>query len=79
MDSLTIGLPRDAPEGYYIKDILFTQYFDWQGDALHLNYWQPASVFGRQPTSHGCVGLRYADAEFFWNFLSLGSRVVIGD
>ncbi|HEX2171774.1 MAG TPA: L,D-transpeptidase [Dehalococcoidia bacterium] len=79
MDSLTIGLPRDSPEGYYLKDILFTQYFDWQGDALHLNYWQSESVFGRTPTSHGCVGMRYADAEFFWYFLSLGSPVVIGD
>lgn len=79
MDSLTIGLPRDSPEGYYLKDILFTQYFDWQGDAFHLNYWQPDSVFGRTPTSHGCVGLRYADAEFFWYFLQMGSRVVIGD
>lgn len=79
MDSLSIGLPRDSPEGYYLKDVLFTQYFDWEGDALHLNYWQPESVFGRTPTSHGCVGLRYADAEFFWNFLTFGSRVVVGD
>ena len=79
MDSLSIGLPRNSPEGYYIRDILFTQYFDWQGDAIHLNYWQPASVFGRVPTSHGCVGLQYADAEFFWYFLSLGSQVVIGN
>lgn len=79
MDSLTIGLPRDSPEGYYLEDILFTQYFDWQGDAFHLNYWQPDSVFGRTPTSHGCVGLRYADAEFFWYFLQMGSQVVIGD
>ncbi len=79
MDSQTIGIPRTSPHGYYLPNVLFTQYFTWAGDALHFNYWQPESVFGQTPTSHGCVGMRYTDARFFWTFLQRGDRVVIGD
>ncbi len=79
MDSQTIGIPRTSPQGYYLPNVLFTQYFTWAGDALHFNYWQPESVFGQTPTSHGCVGMGYADARFFWDFLQRGDRVVIGD
>jgi lipoprotein-anchoring transpeptidase ErfK/SrfK len=73
MTSASIG----AEEYYVLEDVLFTQYFTNAGHALHLNYWRPDSVFGNEPTSHGCVGMRYADAEFFWNFVNVGSRVVI--
>ena len=73
MTSASIG----AEEYYVLDHVLFTQYFTSAGHALHLNYWRPDSVFGNQATSHGCVGMRYADAEFFWNFVGVGSRVVI--
>jgi lipoprotein-anchoring transpeptidase ErfK/SrfK len=73
MTSASIG----AEEYYVLQHVMFTQYFTNQGHALHLNYWRPDSVFGAVPTSHGCVGMRYADAEFFWNFVGNGSRVVI--
>jgi lipoprotein-anchoring transpeptidase ErfK/SrfK len=75
MDSLTIGIPRGAPEGYYLRDIYYTQYFADGGFALHTNYWQPGSVFGSYPTSHGCVGMRQADAEFLWSFATFGTKV----
>ena len=73
MMSAAIG----AEDYYVLNHVLFTQYFTNQGHALHLNYWRPDYVFGQQRTSHGCVGMRYADAEFFWNFVGVGSRVVI--
>ena len=48
----------DAAQAQYnVERVLYTQYFDQKGNALHLNYWRPHSVFGRQATSHGCVGL----------------------
>jgi lipoprotein-anchoring transpeptidase ErfK/SrfK len=73
MTSAAIGA-----EDYYVLDhVLFTQYFTDEGHALHLNYWRPDSVFGNERTSHGCVGMRYGDAELFWNFVNVGSRVVI--
>lgn len=77
MDSSTIGIPVDSPNGYYLTHVMYSQYFTDQGHALHDNYWRPNSVFGSQATSHGCVGMRRDDAAFLWNFLSLGSRVVI--
>ncbi len=73
MTSASIG----AEEFYVLEDVLYTQYFTSQGHALHLNYWRPDSVFGNERTSHGCVGLRYSDAEFFWRFADYGTRVVI--
>jgi lipoprotein-anchoring transpeptidase ErfK/SrfK len=73
MTSESIG----AEEYYVLDDVLYTQYFTNEGHALHLNYWRPDSVFGAQATSHGCVGLRLSDAEFFWNFVTYGDRVVV--
>ncbi len=77
MDSSTIGIPRNAPGGYYLTNILYTQYFDSSGDALHYNYWSPPSAFGHYPTSHGCVGMPLAAAKFFWDFATYGTPVVI--
>lgn len=73
MTSASIG----AEEYYVLKDVLYTQYFTNAGHALHLNYWQPDSVFGNTPSSHGCIGMRMADAKFFWDFLKGPSRVTI--
>ncbi len=73
MTSASIG----ADEYYVLEHVLFTQYFTTQGHALHFNYWRPISDFGQVRASHGCVGMPYADAEFFWNFAELGTRVVI--
>ena len=75
MDSATVGIPRGSPEGYYLKDVLWTQYFAPGGIAIHTNYWQPASVFGAVPTSHGCVGMREPDARFMWTFAAIGTPV----
>lgn len=73
MTSESIG----AEEYYVLDHVLYTQYFTNEGHALHLNYWRPDSVFGHEATSHGCVGMRLADAEFFWNFVTYGNRVVV--
>lgn len=64
---------------YDVERVLFTQYFDRKGDALHLNYWRPESAFGSTPTSHGCVGLLLHDAQYFWLFAEPGMRVEIHD
>jgi hypothetical protein len=76
MTSAQAGINNPA-EQYDVKNVLFTQYFDGYGDALHLNYWQPESVFGNARTSHGCVGLDIRDAQYFWMFGETGMRVRI--
>lgn len=76
MTSAALGI-TDPDDQYVLEDVLYTQYFTWVGHALHLNYWRPESVFGRQSTSHGCVGMRLPDAEHLWHHLGIGSRVYI--
>ena len=76
MTSASLGIPP-GPDSYYLRDVLFTQYFTWEGHALHLNYWRPDAIFGHTATSHGCVGMRYDDAAFFWNHIGIGGRIVI--
>ena len=73
MTSAAIG----AEEYYVLEDVLYTQYFTNVGHALHLNYWREPYYFGNIRSSHGCVGMRLEDAEFFWDFAKLGTRVVI--
>ncbi len=77
MDSSTIGIPNNAPGGYYLTGVLYTQYFTDGGAALHYNYWSPASAFGSQAGSHGCLGLTLADSQFFWDFGSVGTPVIV--
>ena len=77
MTSAAIGIPPGSPDSYHLDDVLFTQYFTNAGHALHLNYWRPDWVFGNRRTSHGCVGMRYNDAAFFWRHVNVGYRVVI--
>ncbi len=74
MDSATIGIPRTAPTGYYLKDVLFTQYFTGDGAALHYNYWR--SNWG-YAGSHGCMGMSYDDSKFFWDFAGVGTPVYV--
>lgn len=76
MTSASLGIPADR-EYYHLENVLFTQYFTNEGHALHLNYWRPDSYFGNIPSSHGCAGLRYADAAYFWEFARIGTRIVI--
>jgi len=73
MTSASIG----AEEDYVLTDVLYTQYFTNQGHAIHDNYWRPDDYFGRVASSHGCVGARLADAEFFWRFATYGTRVTV--
>jgi lipoprotein-anchoring transpeptidase ErfK/SrfK len=74
MDSSTIGIPRDGPGGYYLTDVLFTQYFLPAGYSIHYNYW--SSNWG-YPGSHGCLGLSYGDAAFMWDFADIGTPLSI--
>lgn len=76
MDSATVGIPKGDPKYYYLPNVQFTQYFKSGGYAVHGNYWTPPGSYGGF-TSNGCVGLMNSDAEWFWNFLSIGSTVSI--
>ena len=73
----TMSSGANSSESWYVENVYFTQYFTNRGHALHFNYWADDAVFGHENTSHGCVGMRYDDAHFFWHFADYGTRIVI--
>jgi lipoprotein-anchoring transpeptidase ErfK/SrfK len=62
-----------AGPGYYLPAVPYTMYF-YQGYGLHGTYWH--HNFGT-PMSHGCVNLSTSDAEWLYNFASVGTLVNI--
>lgn len=78
MSATQAGYDPEETE-YEVERVLFTQYFDRSGNALHLNYWRPPEVFGNTPTSHGCIGMELYAAQYFWLFAEPGTRVEIHD
>jgi hypothetical protein len=74
MNSETLGIPRTAPGGYYLKDVLYTQYFTGDGASIHYNYW--SSNFGYRG-SHGCLGMNLEDSRWFWDWAELGTPLFI--
>jgi hypothetical protein len=73
MDSRTIPGLTDS---YFLKDVMFTQYFAGDGAAIHYNWWGPPRGFG-YPGSHGCLGMRWDGSKFLWEWASVGTPIVI--
>jgi lipoprotein-anchoring transpeptidase ErfK/SrfK len=63
-----------AIEGYYLKNVLWTQYFTSDGASIHYNYW--SSNWG-YAGSHGCLGVAYNEARFAWNWADVGTPVYV--
>ena len=61
---------------YFQPNVRWINYFDHTGDAVHGNYWRPASVFGNVNTSHGCVSVIDSDAEWIYNWAPIGTTVI---
>lgn len=57
--------------GYYLPDVPYTMYF-YEGYGIHGTYWH--NNFGH-PMSHGCVNMRTSDAEWLFNWASVGTLV----
>jgi hypothetical protein len=74
MDSTTVGIPRNSPGGYFLKDVLYTQYFRETGESLHYNWW--SSAWGTSG-SHGCLGLSLGDSKWLWDWATVGTPVLI--
>ncbi len=63
------GIGADA---YDLPDVPYVMYF-YRGYGLHGTYWH--NNFGT-PMSHGCVNLSISDSEWFFNWASIGTKVV---
>ncbi|MDY7080801.1 MAG: LysM peptidoglycan-binding domain-containing protein [Chloroflexota bacterium] len=59
--------------GYYLPNVPYTMYF-YRGYGLHGTYWH--SNFGH-PMSHGCVNLPTSEAQWLYNWASVGTLVNI--
>jgi LysM repeat protein len=62
-----------AGPGYYLPDVPYTMYF-YKGYSIHGTYWH--SNFGH-PMSHGCVNLPTPEAQWLFNWASVGTLVNI--
>jgi L,D-transpeptidase-like protein len=67
-------IPRNAPGGYYLTGVLWTQYFTSDGASIHYNYW--SSNWG-YAGSHGCLGIPYNEAKFAWSWAEVGTPVYV--
>jgi lipoprotein-anchoring transpeptidase ErfK/SrfK len=68
--------PGGAGATYRVENVHWTQYFTADGAAIHENYWRNPALFGI-PSSHGCIGMRPADAAWFWEFATIDTPIVI--
>jgi LysM repeat protein len=59
--------------GYYLTNVPYTMYF-YRGYGLHGTYWH--SNFGH-PMSHGCINLPTSEAQWLFNWASVGTLVNI--
>jgi lipoprotein-anchoring transpeptidase ErfK/SrfK len=57
--------------GYYLPDVPYVMYF-YKGYGIHGTYWH--NNFGTT-MSHGCVNLTIPDAQWLYNFSSVGTVV----
>ena len=58
---------------YYLPNVPYVMYF-YEDYALHGTYWH--NNFGT-PMSHGCVNLATGDAQWLYNFTSIGTLVSV--
>lgn len=62
-----------AGPGYYLPGVPWTMYF-YRGYGIHGTYWH--NNFGHT-MSHGCVNMRTSEAQFVFERVSVGTRVVV--
>ncbi len=75
MDSQTIGIPRNSPDGYY-EHVYWDTAISTDGFFVHSAPWSEWAQ-GSQNVSHGCVNLSPSRAQTFFNFSQKGDLVIV--
>ncbi|PRQ10854.1 transpeptidase [Corynebacterium sp. 13CS0277] len=75
MDSSTYGLSTSSPDGYRTTVNYATQ-MSWSGIYVHSAPWSVWAQ-GSQNTSHGCLNVSPANAEWFFNNTKRGDVVIV--
>lgn len=73
MDSATVGIPRNSPDGYY-ETVYWNTRISWSGEFVHAAPWSVADQ-GQRNVSHGCVNVSTDNAQWFYNFSRRGDIV----
>lgn len=75
MDSSSVGIPVDAPDGYLVN-VEYAVRITSRGLFVHSAPWALNSL-GYENVSHGCVGLSTEDAEWYFNTVNVGDPVIV--
>ena len=75
MDSSSVGIPVDAPDGYVLTvdhGVRITS----RGLFVHSAPWA-VNALGFENVSHGCISLSPEDAEWYYNTVNIGDPVIV--
>jgi lipoprotein-anchoring transpeptidase ErfK/SrfK len=75
MDSATVGIPRDSPDGYY-EHVKWDTRISNSGEFVHAAPWSVGDQ-GRLNVSHGCINVSNAEAKWFYGFSQRGDIVKV--
>jgi len=75
MDSRTIGIPLDDPEGYKLT-VYDAVRVTWGGVYVHGAPWSVGSQ-GYANVSHGCINLSPDNADWYFNNVRIGDPIVV--
>jgi lipoprotein-anchoring transpeptidase ErfK/SrfK len=75
MDSSSVGIPLDAPDGYRLA-VDYAVRISSRGLYVHSAPWA-VNAMGFQNTSHGCISLSPAEAEWYFNNVNVGDPVIV--
>jgi lipoprotein-anchoring transpeptidase ErfK/SrfK len=75
MDSSSVGIPVDDPDGYRIP-VDYAVRITSRGLFVHSAPWALNSL-GLENVSHGCISLSPADAEWYFNTVNVGDPVIV--
>jgi lipoprotein-anchoring transpeptidase ErfK/SrfK len=75
MDSSSVGIPVDAPDGYQLT-VDYAVRITARGLFVHSAPWA-INALGYENVSHGCISLSPEDAEWYYNTVHVGDPVIV--
>jgi lipoprotein-anchoring transpeptidase ErfK/SrfK len=75
MDSRTIGIPLDDPEGYKLT-VNDAVRVTWGGVYVHSAPWSVGSQ-GNSNVSHGCINLGPDNAAWYYDTVNVGDPIIV--
>ncbi|OBI99901.1 hypothetical protein A5660_00215 [Mycobacterium alsense] len=75
MDSSSVGIPVDDPDGYVIP-VDYAVRISGRGLFVHSAPWA-VDAMGLENVSHGCISLSPADAEWYFDNVNVGDPVIV--